>query len=77
MIDEETKIVLKQIGESEPGKILKKYIESEIKIMEGTIDDYKDWPDVEGRRRAKPILKKILYFLEPKQIESKGKNQYE
>ncbi len=77
MIDEETKRVLREMGNSDPGKVLKQYLEDEIKIMEGTIDDYENWDDVLGRRRAKPILKKILYFLEPKKTETKVRNQYE
>ena len=68
--------LLKEIGTSDPGKELKKYLGEEIERMKGDIDNVEEWADVLARRKAKKLLKEVFYFLEPEESQPKERNQY-
>jgi len=76
MIDSKTKVVLEEIGASEPGKILKEYLDEKIKTMKGDVDSVESWEDILAARKAKAIIKEVFYFLEPREQIKKEKNQY-
>lgn len=76
MINQEIKIVLKELGKSDYGDKLKEYLSERLEFIKGDIDDVEDWPDVLARRKAKKIIKEVFYFLEAEEPQQKEKNQY-
>lgn len=75
-MNEDVKKMLLELGESDYGDTLREYLDERLEAMEGNLDSVENWEDVLGRRKAKKIIKEIFYFLKPKRIEPKEKNQY-
>lgn len=73
---EETKNMLAELGKSDFGDALREYLNEELEKLKGDIDSVEDWPDILGRRKARKIIKEVLYFLEPRQPKEPNKNQY-
>ena len=75
-MNEDLKSILKEIGTSDPGKELRKYLDEELEKMKGDIDSVESWDDVLARRKAKKIINNLFYFLDEEPQQRKVKNQY-
>ena len=76
MISEQSKQTLLTLKNSAHGRALTELVEDALKELDN-VSTITSWDDALGRKHAKEVVKKILYFLDIEKKVENSKNIYE
>jgi hypothetical protein len=75
MITPDVKKILGELGKSQYGAALRKFLDSELEDIKD-VTTAKSWEEALGNKKAVKILTKLFSFMEEKEVKDKIKNQY-